>query len=126
MPPSFPTRHLSVLLAAPHPSATVGLVVDHQILKPVLPEITPDRLSALKALVAAEANADVEPSGIRRLAALLPADSELADAIARRLKPHNAERKRLVSAAARQAISSEERSVGNESVRVNPGGRRIN
>src|SRR3546814_497826 len=45
------------LLAAPDPTATVGLMLDHQILKPVLPEITPDRLFAPKALVAAEANA---------------------------------------------------------------------
>ncbi len=91
------------LLAAADPAVAVGLMLDHAILKPVLPEITRDGLAALKKLIAAEISAGVAGDDIRRLAALLPADPGVADLIARRLKLSNAGRKRLVSAAGWQA-----------------------
>jgi poly(A) polymerase len=70
------------------------------ILKPVLPEIEPERLCELEALVLAERSAGFEPESVRRLAALLPPDPELADQVAVRLKLSNKLRKRLSTAAA--------------------------
>jgi poly(A) polymerase len=49
--------------------------------------------------VAAEREAGIEPQALRRLAALLPPDQALADAVAARLKLSNRARKRLVAAA---------------------------
>ena len=43
------------------------------ILKPVLPEIEPERLCDLEALIAAERDAGIEPDPLRRLAALASA-----------------------------------------------------
>jgi poly(A) polymerase len=60
------------LLAFADPAPTVRIMVGHGILRPILPEITPDRLSDLVALIAAEQAAGIVPDGLRRLAALLP------------------------------------------------------
>lgn len=92
-------EELLKLLGAADPVATVGLMIDHAILKPVLPEIRD--AAPLAALIATECAAAVELNPVRRLAALLPAQAELAAEIARRLKLSNAERKRLLSAAGR-------------------------
>ncbi|HSQ99376.1 MAG TPA: CCA tRNA nucleotidyltransferase [Sphingomicrobium sp.] len=88
------------LLGLPDPSATVGLMLDRGILKPVIPEIDADRLPELQRLVAAEAAAGIAPEGLRRLAALLPRDPSIAEAVAVRLKLSNKARKRLACAAA--------------------------
>jgi poly(A) polymerase len=85
------------LLGLPDPARTVKLMIARGILKPVLPEIqAADRLAAL---VAAEAAAGIAPDPIRRLAALLPADAELADGVAARLRLSKRAARRLVSAA---------------------------
>jgi poly(A) polymerase len=92
---------LTKLLAIADPVATVALMVDRSVLKPVLPEIGADGVARLSALVAREREAGVSPAPLRRLAALLPADPEIAAAIAARLRLSKRAAKRLVSAAAR-------------------------
>jgi poly(A) polymerase len=87
------------LLGLPDPVRTVGIMLERGILSPVLPEIGRSGLEDLRALMTAEREAGVEPDAIRRLAALLPRDPALADAIAVRLRFSNKARKRLASAA---------------------------
>ena len=84
------------LLGLPDPAPTVALMIANGILRPVLPEIgAADRLTAL---VAAEAEAGIAPEPIRRLAALLPPDPEVAAAVAARLRLSKRAARRLVSA----------------------------
>jgi poly(A) polymerase len=92
---------LTKLLALPEPVGAVRLMVERGILKPVLPEIGADGADRLERLVRREAEAKVPPNPLRRLAALLPADPDLAAAVAARLRLSNRSAKRLVSAAAR-------------------------
>ena len=87
------------LLSVDDPSATVSIMLDRAILRPVTPEIEPQRLADLKSLIAAERAADVGPDPLRRLASLLPRDPEVAEDIAVRLKLSNKARKRLACAA---------------------------
>ncbi|MEA3040419.1 MAG: poly(A) polymerase [Sphingomonadales bacterium] len=85
------------LLSLPDPAPTTRLMSARGILMPVLPEIgSADRLAAL---VAAEAAADIAPDPVRRLAALLPADAEVAASVAARLRMSKRAAKRLISAA---------------------------
>jgi poly(A) polymerase len=86
------------LLAVPDPSATVAIMVERGILTPVLPEIAAERLTDLKSLIAAEAKARLDPDPLRRLAALLPRDSTIAEDVAGRLRLSNKARKRLACA----------------------------
>jgi poly(A) polymerase len=83
------------LLGMPEPAATVQIMLDRGILKPVLPEIGIDRLEALERLIEAEQRAKVEPEALRRLSALLPRDPAVAEDIAVRLRFSNKARKRL-------------------------------
>jgi poly(A) polymerase len=94
------------LLGLPDPSATLAIMVDHHILKPVLPEITAGRLTSLEKLIAAELAARVPPDGLRRLVALLPRDPAIAEDVAVRLKLSNKARKRLACAATDELASS--------------------
>ena len=87
------------LLALPDPAPTVTIMVEHSILKAVLPEIGSDDLPKLARLVRAESEAGVEADGLRRLSALLPRDAVAAEKIAVRLKLSNKARKRLALAA---------------------------
>ena len=87
------------LLGLADPVPTVRIMVDREILKPVLPEITADGVNRLERLVAAERAAAKSPDGLRRLAALLPPDPPIAQAVAARLKLSNKARKRLACAA---------------------------
>jgi poly(A) polymerase len=87
------------LLGVADPSATVGIMLQRNILKPVIPEIEPERLCDLESLVAAERAAKIEADPLRRLAALLPRDASIAEGIAVRLKLSNKARKRLGCAA---------------------------
>jgi poly(A) polymerase len=87
------------LLALDDPSATVAIMLERGILKPVLPEIAAERLSSLEALITAERAAEIGPDSLRRLAALLPRDSAAAQGVAVRLKLSNKARKRLACAA---------------------------
>jgi poly(A) polymerase len=86
------------LLGLPDPAATVGIMLDRAILKPVLPEIAAERMRDLETLIAGERGASVEPLALRRFAALLPHDPALAETIAARLKLSNKARKRLACA----------------------------
>ena len=85
------------LLALSDPSATVAMMIERGIFRPVLPEIgSADRL---RALVTAETAGGFAPDALRRLAALLPQDTEAAPAVATRLKLSNRARKRIALAA---------------------------
>ena len=90
------------LLGLPDPTATVALMVRQRILAPVLPEIGEEGVARLAALVEREAASQEPPEALRRLAALLPADPELATSIAARLRLSNKSAKRLASAAGRR------------------------
>ena len=86
------------LLELEDPAPTVALMIARGILKPVLPEIeSADRLARL---VAGETANRIPPHPIRRLAALLPRDPELAAQIAARLRLSKAQRTRLLGALA--------------------------
>jgi poly(A) polymerase len=87
------------LLAVSDPSPTVAIMLDHHILRPVLPEIKRAALERLDVLVKAEELAGISSDPLRRLAALLPRDKEVAEDIAARLKLSNKARKRLGCAA---------------------------
>ena len=87
------------LLAVADPSSTVELMLAHDILRPVLPEIERRAVDGLRKLVDSERLAKANPDPLRRLAALLPRDPELAERIAARLKLSNKARKRLACAA---------------------------
>jgi poly(A) polymerase len=94
------------LLSVPDPLPTVGIMLQHKILKPVLPEIESVRLGDLEALIASEKAAGIAPDVLRRLAALLPREPELAEDIAVRLKLSNKARKRMACAAGTELFSS--------------------
>ena len=86
------------LLALPDPAPTVTRMAELGVLPVILPEAD---ATALPRLVAAEADAGAAPDPLRRLAALLPADPAVAEQVGARLRLSTAQRKRLVSAAAR-------------------------
>ncbi|AQR72662.1 CCA tRNA nucleotidyltransferase [Sphingomonas sp. LM7] len=87
------------LLLAKDAVRVVQLMIARGIFGPVLPEIASAEL--LTHVAHREAEAELTPSPIRRLAALLPQDAHIADQIGARLKLSNAERKRLVAAVAK-------------------------
>ncbi len=86
------------LLGMPDPSRTVEIMLTHAILRPVLPEIEPQSMTSLQALIGAEGSAGIEPHPLRRLAALLPRDPAVAEAVAARLRLSNKAKKRLACA----------------------------
>jgi poly(A) polymerase len=94
------------LLAVEDPSATIGIMLQHGILKPVLPEIEPASLRDLESLVEAERDAEIAPDALRRLAALLPRSMVVAEAVAVRLKLSNKSRKRLGCSAVTDFLES--------------------
>ena len=92
---------LLALLALPDPAPTVARMAADGVLGVVLPEVAADGHAALAALITAEAREGAAPAALRRLAALLPAEPKLADAVAARLRLSTAQRKRLVLLAGR-------------------------
>jgi poly(A) polymerase len=94
------------LLGVPDPAPTVGIMLQREILAPVLPEITPERLCELEGLVSAERSAGVAGDPLRRLSALLPTEPIAAEKVAARLKLSNKARKRLAAAADRSLGSN--------------------
>ncbi len=94
------------LLGMADPAPTVGVMLQRGILKPVLPEIAPESLCDLEALLDSERSARVAPDPLRRLAALLPRDPALAEDIAARLRFSNKAKKRLSCAASTDLSSS--------------------
>ena len=99
------------LLGLPDPTATVAAMVDGGILRPVLPEIGADGVARMSATIAAEQRAGAAPAALRRLASLLPADGEVADGVAARLKLSNADRRRLVAATAPAEVPADPRAL---------------
>jgi poly(A) polymerase len=87
------------LLGVADPTRTVQIMLEKSILKPVLPEITAKKVQSLKALISAETRAGVSPDSLRRLAALLPRDPDVAEDVAVRLRLSNKARKRLACVA---------------------------
>ncbi len=96
------------LLALPAPASTLVLMIGNGILRPVLPEIDEAGVTALSRLEERESHFGIAADPIRRLAALLPPDPELANAIAARLRLSNKQRKRLVAAASRDEAAPED------------------
>lgn len=86
------------LLVARDAVRIVALMVERGIFAPVLPEITAGGAARLAALVEREAATGQPPHAIRRLAALLPPDTSVAESVGARLKLSNAQRRRLESA----------------------------
>lgn len=86
------------LLSLADPAPTVARMAELGILKVVLPEAD---VAALAALVTQELAQQVAPDALRRLAALLPPDVQLAEAVASRFRLSGAQKKRLALAAAR-------------------------
>jgi poly(A) polymerase len=84
------------LLGLPDPVATLAIMIDHGIFRPVLPEITDP--APLAALILAEQEAGISADPLRRLASLLPRDPVIAEKIASRLKMSLKDRKRLAQA----------------------------
>jgi len=83
------------LLALPDPAEVVAAMVADGILRPVIPEIGAEGVTALRALVVAERQGGIAPDPLRRLAALLPRDAALADQLGGRLRLSNKARLRL-------------------------------
>jgi poly(A) polymerase len=94
------------LLALPDPAPTVGIMLQRSILAPVIPEIAPETLCGLEALILAEHDAGIAADPVRRLSAMLPPDPLTAEKVAARLKLSNKARKRLACAAERDLSSS--------------------
>ena len=85
------------LLALHDPTPTVRIMIEQGIFRPIIPEITD--ADPLGRLVECEAEAGIPADPIRRLAALLPAEPAVAEAIAARLRLSSRQGKRLASAA---------------------------
>ncbi len=86
------------LLVTRRAPETLGMMVAHGILAPVLPEIDAGAPGRLAVLAAREGVLGVAPDPLRRLAAVLPRDAAIADGVGARLKLSNAQRKRLAAA----------------------------
>jgi len=86
------------LLLAPDPAATLAVMEEAGVLREVAQ--TAAAHPVLARLTGLERGMGHEADAIRRLAALLPAESDAAAALARRLKLRNRDRDRLVAIAA--------------------------
>ncbi len=86
------------LLGLPDPAPTVARMAELGVLAQVLPEAN---VAALAALVNEETRQEIAPHALRHLAALLPADADLAGQVAARFRLSGAQKKRLMSAARR-------------------------
>jgi poly(A) polymerase len=85
------------LLALPNPAPTVRLMMERGIFRPFLPEIVAEGVQRLDRLVAREAAVGAAPDALRRLAALLPPDSALAESLSARLRLSNKATRRVVT-----------------------------
>jgi poly(A) polymerase len=86
------------LLVAVHAVRVTALMIEHDILAPVLPEIGAEGVDRLARVAGFEEMAEIAPDPIRRLAALLPRDIAVGEAVGARLKLSKEQRRRLVSA----------------------------
>lgn len=96
---------LLALLALPNPAASVALMIDTGIFTPVLPEIAD--AGPLAHLISREEAEATAPDPLRRLCALIPADTVMAEDVANRLKLSNAQRKRIHAVAGRCAADAD-------------------
>ncbi|MCZ8019626.1 CCA tRNA nucleotidyltransferase [Novosphingobium sp.] len=96
------------LLGLVDPAPTVARMAELSVLPVVLPEAD---VAALVALVAAETRQQVPPDALRRLAALLPADVPLAEAVASRFRLSGVQKKRLALAAGRDGAPGDPRAL---------------
>lgn len=96
------------LLGLPDPAATLQRIAQLGVLAVILPEAD---ATALARLVAAERAHGIAPDPLRRLAALLPAQVTLAEHVASRLRLSGAQKKRLATAAAREAEPGDPRAL---------------
>ena len=94
------------LLSLANPAPTVSRMAELGVLEVVLPEAD---VEALTALTVQETRQEIAPDALRRLAALLPADVQLAEAVASRFRLSGAQKKRLALAAARNGTEAEAR-----------------
>jgi len=99
------------LLGLPDPAPTVARMESRGVLSVVLPETEASGVVALEELIREERKQDVEPVALRRLAALLPSDPDLAEQVAARLRLSTAQKKRLILAADREGDSSDPRAL---------------
>lgn len=88
------------LLGCRDPGATVRLMFERAIFRPIIPEIDASGVAQLERLIAREAALGTLIDPVRRLGALLPPDPVIAAAIAQRLKLSKAATRRLEQAAA--------------------------
>lgn len=91
------------LLGLPDPAETLLRMHARDVLGVVLPEVTHHALESLPRLIEAEKSAAVAPDAIRRMAALLPPSSPVAETVAARLRMSKAQRERLSCVAGRHA-----------------------
>lgn len=96
------------LLGLPDPAPTVTRMAELGVLQQILPEAVP---AGLTALVREEQRYGVAPDPIRRLAALLPPERQLAIDVAARFRLSSAQKKRLATAAARSADAGDPRAL---------------
>lgn len=86
------------LLVAPDAVRVLRLMVERAILRPVVPEIDAAGVERLAMLAEHETAAGLPSAPVRRLAAILPADPAVNEAVGARLKLSNAERQALAGA----------------------------
>lgn len=86
------------LLALPNPAPTIRMMIDLGIFASVIPEITDQSHLRLIALIDRETAAGASADPLRRLIALSPPDTMIADDIAARLRLSKAQRKRIGAA----------------------------
>jgi len=92
------------ILELPDPHATLARMQAKGVLPVILPEAGEGGLARLAEMIAQERTQDVEPSPIRRLAAMLPAERKTAEQVAARLRLSNAQRKQLARLAERSSF----------------------
>ncbi len=98
---------LQNLLVLPDPSATIAKMRELGVLQEVLPECGRRETDQLARLIEAETSAGIEPDAMRRMAALLPAVSPVAEAVSARLRLSRSQRERLMCVARRDPRDGE-------------------
>lgn len=86
------------LLSAADPVATLHLMIEGGIFRPILPEVDADGVARVAELVARESVMGQAPDGLLRLIALLPQNAAVADGVAQRFKLSNRARDRIAVA----------------------------
>jgi poly(A) polymerase len=99
------------LLGLVSPTAAVALMLERGILRPVMPEVEAARADDLATLVEREQALAVAPEPLRRFAALLPPDAEVATSLGLRLRLSNKAVKRLAKAAERNGEGADARAL---------------